>query len=74
MAEAELQNTLVALGCAIGVSAEAYDLVEKHGFIAAHARALYSLGRVAFWFIHIWPLRKGIFPRRPLARRSSTSI
>ena len=25
------------------------DLVEKHGFIAVHARALYSMGRVAFW-------------------------
>ena len=25
------------------------DLVEKHGFIAFHARAQYSMGRVAFW-------------------------
>jgi len=25
------------------------DLVEKHGLIASHARALYSMGRVAFW-------------------------
>jgi predicted ATPase len=27
----------------------AYDLVEKHSFVAIQARALYSLGRVAFW-------------------------
>jgi predicted ATPase len=27
----------------------ACDLVEKHGFIAFHARAQYSMGRVAFW-------------------------
>ncbi len=27
----------------------ACDLVEKHGFIAHHARAQYAMGRVAFW-------------------------
>jgi PAS domain S-box-containing protein len=27
----------------------ACDLVEKHGFIADHARVLYAMGRVAFW-------------------------
>jgi PAS domain S-box-containing protein len=27
----------------------ACDLVEKHGFIAYHARVQYSMGRVAFW-------------------------
>ena len=27
----------------------ACDLVEKHGFIAHHARAHYAMGRVAFW-------------------------
>jgi PAS domain S-box-containing protein len=27
----------------------ACDLIEKHGFIAFHARAQYSIGRVAFW-------------------------
>jgi hypothetical protein len=27
----------------------ACDLVAKHGFIAFHARAQYSMGRVAFW-------------------------
>ena len=27
----------------------ARDLIEKHGFVAFHARAQYSIGRVAFW-------------------------
>src|SRR4029077_20988739 len=27
----------------------AFDLVEKHGFIAYHANVLYSMGRAAFW-------------------------